>query len=163
MITEERLQEIKGKLTGFDGFVVGLEEVIDYGLELIAAYEQAQAELAEWKRHSDKVGETWQLKWAEDIANLRDQLAEARMGYNNALGVSNDRYMEIVNLRAQLAEARITSNNCEKRVDELTDEIAASHAVILKNSREHRKKLADAQTEIDHWKYEMPLLRESEM
>ena len=132
----ERLQEIKVVYTLPYGEEYPTEAAHDLGMdiaELIAAYEnqgellqlslanvdRLNEELAEWKMHSDKVGETWQLKWTEDIADLRKQLAEAS---DIARFFRENAEKRAKSQEAKLAEAQAEVERLRASHEELTPE-----------------------------------------
>jgi len=65
---DKRFDKIKSKLENFDGHETGLQEVIDYGLELIATVEAAQA-----------VGKIWQERETELIKQLDRMKAKNKL------------------------------------------------------------------------------------
>ena len=134
-ISKERLQEIKDKylLTGNEEWTsqedVDTEAVIK---ELIAAYEQAQAEVERYRKHI-AIGEETVLELRIEVERLEtSQLLRDRERYRK----------ENIDLRAQLAEARL-----ENKTDyqaHLND-----NAQIVRERDKFRKELAASQAEVE--------------
>jgi len=116
MITEERLQEIKKELRRLsnqwkplkdENFLLakGIHEAIGYSNELIAAVEQAQAELTDLQLRYDNQREDC-IDYVKDIADLREQLAASRAEVERLRNANDCRKTVLGAVQVELAEAQ---------------------------------------------------------
>ena len=157
---DKRLQEIKDG----DWMLHGTEEWTNQEdadteaviKELIAAYEQAQAELADLQLRYDNQREDC-IDYVKDIADLRKQLAEAQAELAEARdirdrwkdysklykGYANKWSKDNADLRKQLAEATLERDKWERQ----SKNNGGAAVIALERMEELEAKLAEAQAD----------------